>query len=191
MAQVASGLSVFCLSDQQIFNYCEMTIWPCLFMNILYICVKGAQYIVLFDQRGFALKTVLVADSANITHFVLERILGKEGCSVFYVKYPRDLVTQIRKVRPDMLFLEPEISGGRGKQIVDFLAKQVDIAVPIILITRITDSTRYNMDSWPGIHRVLRKPLNSEKVLEAVSSLPAVERISQRDLADQNKASMG
>ena len=117
------------------------------------------------------MRKILVADSANITHFVLERILGQEGFQVFYVKYPRDLVAQLRDVSPDILFLEPEISGGKGRKIVEYLARQVDLDIPIVLITRITDSARYQMDSWPGVHRLLRKPLNSEKVLEAVHSL--------------------
>ncbi len=115
---------------------------------------------------------VLVADSASITHFVMERILGRDGHKVFYVKYPRDLINQIRELRPDLLFLEPEISGGKGRKIVEYLARQVDISVPIVLITRISDSAKYQMDTWPGVHRLLRKPLNSNKVLEAVSSIP-------------------
>ena len=47
---------------------------------------------------------VLVADSANITHFMLERILGKEGCDIVYVKYPRDLVVRVREIEPDVIF---------------------------------------------------------------------------------------
>ena len=114
---------------------------------------------------------ILVADSANITHFVLERILAKEGFEVHYVKYPRDLVTRLRQIQPDLLFLEPEISGGKGKRIVTYLANQVDISVPIVLITRISDVARYNMESWPGVRRLIRKPLNSEKVMAAVKEL--------------------
>lgn len=118
------------------------------------------------------MRKVLVADSANITHFMLERILGKEGFQVIYVKYPRDLVVQIKEILPDMIFLEPEISGGKGKKIVEYLHRQPETrGVPIVLITRITDTARYNMEAWPGVHRLIRKPLNSAKVMEAVSSL--------------------
>ncbi len=117
------------------------------------------------------MRKILVADSANITHFVLERILGKEGNKVYYVKFPRDLIAQIRDIRPDVLFLEPEIAGGKGRKIVEYLARQVDMAIPIILITRISDSARCQMASWPGVHRLIRKPLNSEKVMEAVTSI--------------------
>ncbi len=117
------------------------------------------------------MRKILVADSANITHFVLERILGREGYEVHYVKYPRDLVTQIRQIQPDLLFLEPEMSGGKGRRIVSFLANQVDITVPIVLITRISDLSKYNMEAWPGVYRLIRKPLSSEKVMEAVNGL--------------------
>lgn len=139
------------------------------------------------QKRGTKLLKVLVADSANITHFVLERILGRDGHKVFYVKYPRDLINQIRELKPDLLFLEPEISGGKGRKIVEFLARQVDISVPIVLITRITDSAKYQMDSWPGVHRLIRKPLNSEKVLEAVSTMPAISV----DIPEQRKEKLG
>jgi DNA-binding response OmpR family regulator len=113
---------------------------------------------------------VLVADSASITHFVLERMLGREGFEVYYVKYPRDLVAQIRNLQPDFLFLEPEISGGMGKKIVEFLAGKVDISLPIILITRL-GSDHTNMRFWPGVRGIIHKPLNSDKVLEAVNGL--------------------
>jgi len=117
-------------------------------------------------------RKVLVADSANITHFMLERMLGKEGYQVSYVKYPRDLVTQVRQTQPDIIFLEPEISGGKGLKIVEYLVRQPETCyVPIILITRITDTAKYNMASWQGVHRVIRKPLTTEKVLAAVESI--------------------
>ena len=144
-------------------------------MNILYIGIYEPQYIVQV-YKGDGLPKILVADSANITHFVLERILAKEGFEVHYVKYPRDLVTRLRQIQPDLLFLEPEISGGKGKRIVTYLAQQVDISVPIILITRISDVAKYQMESWPGVHRLIRKPLNSEKVMEAVRDLVGQEQ---------------
>ena len=118
------------------------------------------------------MRKVLVADSANITHFMLERILGRDGYQIFYVKYPRDLVVQVREILPDIIFLEPEISGGKGKKIVDYLARRPETSrVPIILLTRITDTAKYNMESWQGVHRVVRKPLGSQRVLDAVNSI--------------------
>ena len=117
------------------------------------------------------MRKVLVADSANITHFAIERILNREGWEVHYVKYPRDLIGQLRNLKPDVLFLEPEISGGKGRKIVDYLASQVDITLPIVLITRITDSDKYQMADWPGVHEIIRKPLNSDKVIHAISSI--------------------
>ena len=128
------------------------------------------------------MQKVLVADSANITHFMLERILSREGYDIVYVKYPRDLVVQVREIMPDIIFLEPEISGGKGKKIVEYLARQPETAhVPIVLITRITDTAKYNMDAWPNIHRLIRKPLNSEKVMEAVTSVPEVKANGYED----------
>ena len=128
------------------------------------------------------MQKVLVADSANITHFVLERMLGKEGFKVFYVKYPRDLVAQIRDIQPDILFLEPEISGGMGKKILEFLAGKVDISLPIILITRMI-SDRTSMKKWPGVQGIIHKPLNSEKVLEAIGALQLQEKPGDTDLS--------
>ena len=110
---------------------------------------------------------------------MLGRILGGEEYRIYYVKYARDLVRQIRDISPDMLFLEPEISGGKGRRIVEYLARQVDLAVPIILLTRITDTAKYGMLSWPGVHALVRKPINSQKVLEAVSQIPIQERLTR------------
>jgi len=117
-------------------------------------------------------RKALVADSTHVTQFMLERILSKEGYEILYVQQPRDLLDQLKTVKPDVLFLEAEISGGKGLRIAEYLSKRSDLShIPIILITRIADPGRYSMESWPGVHRVVRKPLASAKVLEAVDSI--------------------
>ena len=124
---------------------------------------------------------ILVADSANITHFMMVRILDQRGHQIYYVKYPRDLISQSKEIMPDVIFLEPEISGGKGKQIVEYLAKQPETRhIPIILITRITETSKYKMDEWPGVYAVLRKPLKSEGVITALEKVP-IARVQDFD----------
>ncbi len=118
------------------------------------------------------MRKALVADSTHVTQFMLERILSKEGYELQYVKFPRDLLDKIKEYRPDVLFLEAEISGGKGLRIAEYLSKRSDLShIPIILITRIPDPSRYEMGQWPGVHCVVRKPLSSGKVLDAVDSI--------------------
>ncbi|CAM2068347.1 Response regulator [Sulfidibacter corallicola] len=118
------------------------------------------------------MRKILVADSANITHFMVERILGKEGFTVFYVKHARDISGQINQIMPDILFLEPEISGGKGRKICEYLARRPETNhIPIILVTRVTDTNKYNMLNWPGVQGILRKPFKTDIVLEAVQRL--------------------
>ena len=131
------------------------------------------------DLGSLVLRKILLADSAYITHFMLGRILRGEGYRIYYVKYPRDLVRQVRDISPDLLFLEPEISGGKGRQIVEYLARQVDLTIPIVLLTRITDTAKYDMLSWPGVHGLIRKPINSKKVLDVVAGIPYLDRSAE------------
>lgn len=118
------------------------------------------------------MRRAIVADSAGIVHFVLERIIGKEGWQVLYVKHARDLISQVKEIMPDLIFLEPEISGGKGRRVCEYLSRSPETRhIPILLATRITDTARYEMETWPSVKGVIRKPLNSEKVFEAMAAL--------------------
>ena len=128
------------------------------------------------------MRKILVADSANVTQFVLERILGQNDFQVLYVKYARDLVVQVKEIMPDLIFLEPEISGGKGQKIVEFLSRQPEtMHIPIILITRIADTKKHLMDQWPNVRGVIRKPLKSARIKELI------ERVEIPNTADLSR----
>lgn len=136
------------------------------------------------------MRKIIVADSASITVFMLERILGKDGHKIIYIKYPRDLIAQVKEIMPDVIFLEPEISFGKGQRIVEYLNRQPETShIPIILITRIPESRQYGMDRWPGVHALIRRPLIAAKVLEAMESLDFPDDEDFSSLQDQSNAS--
>lgn len=119
------------------------------------------------------MRTILVADSASIVQFILERILGKEGYRVLYTKHPRDFVQQAQTLAPDVIFLQAEIAGGKGYRLCEYLSRRPHTRdIPIILTTRITKATRFDFDTWPGVVATLRKPLSAARVLEALEKLP-------------------
>ncbi len=119
------------------------------------------------------MRTVLVADSASIIQFILERILGKEGYRVFYTKHPRDFVHQAQSLSPDVIFLQAEIAGGKGYRICEYLHRRPQTRdIPIILTTRITKTSQFEFESWPGVVAVLRKPLSAARVWQAIGSVP-------------------
>jgi len=113
------------------------------------------------------MRRVLVCDSASIVQFVLQRYLKDDEIEVDYVKTPRDLTRYLENCRPDGIFLEAEISGGKGRFVCDFLTRKADTrGVPIILSTRLTESDIriHDLESWPSVRAVIRKPLSSDKV---------------------------
>ncbi|MCB1050109.1 MAG: response regulator [Acidobacteria bacterium] len=128
------------------------------------------------------MRNILIADSASIVQFVLDRILGKEGYVVHYTKHPRDFVQQVQSVQPDLIFLEAEIGGGRGYRICEYLARRPETkGIPIVLTTRVADPDQYDFNHWPGVIKVLRKPLSSQQVLEVVQQLPERREMSGED----------
>ncbi|PIE91321.1 MAG: hypothetical protein CR997_01480 [Acidobacteria bacterium] len=114
---------------------------------------------------------VLVCDNAAIVQFVLQRYLKNDDCEVGYAKTPRDLVRIIDSYKPDVLFLEAEISEGKGRYLCEFLSRRPSTkGIPIILSTRLseTTTTTFNMESWPGVVALIRKPLLGGKVKKAI-----------------------
>lgn len=122
--------------------------------------------------REAGLRKVLVGDSASIIQFVLERILSREGYEVHYSKHPRDFIQKAKTLRPDLVFLQAEIAGGRAYRICEYMNRRPETRhIPIVLTTRITDTAKYEFASWPGVREVMRKPLSSQTVLQVVRRL--------------------
>jgi DNA-binding NtrC family response regulator len=123
-------------------------------------------------SRGTTLQKVLVADSSSIIQFALERILGRQGFDIHYVRHVRDLIAQAREVMPDIIFMEAEISRSHGRKVCEYLHNQANTrGIPIILMTRIADPTKYNMQQWPGVRALLRKPLSTDRVHIALENV--------------------
>ena len=117
------------------------------------------------------MRRVLVCDSAAIVQFVLQRYLKDDEVEVGYAKTPRDLVRLIHTFKPDAIFLEAEISEGKGRTLCDFLnRKPATKGVPVILSTRLAevDTVSHQLESWPGVVALIRKPLSCDKVKKAV-----------------------
>ena len=126
---------------------------------------------------------ILIADSASITEFILGRFIGHLGFEIVYIRYARDLIARVKVIMPHIIFMEAEIAGGKGKKICEYLHMQPETRhIPIILLTRIADTNKHNMANWPGVHRLLRKPLSSRRVMEAIDT---IHIISTQDLKDQ------
>lgn len=123
-------------------------------------------------SRGTTLQKVLVADTSSIIQFALERILGRQGYQIHYVRHVRDLISQAREVMPDVIFIEAEISRSHGRKVCEYLHNQANTrGIPIILMTRIADPSKYNMQQWPGVQALLRKPLSTDRVLSAIEGV--------------------
>ena len=118
------------------------------------------------------MRKIVVADSTSISQFMLARIFVEQDIEIIYVRYPRDLIAQVKYIMPDIVFLEAEISGGKGRRIVEYLQRKPETRhIPIVLITRIPGANPYGMRDWPGVCGLIRKPINSKKVLETVSKI--------------------
>ena len=117
------------------------------------------------------MRRVLVCDSAAIVQFVLQRYLKDDEVVVDYAKTPRDLIRMLEAQIPDVIFLEAEIAGGKGRFVCDYLDRKPGTrGTPVILSTRLseTDAKKHELEAWPGVVGVIRKPLSNDKVKHTI-----------------------
>lgn len=115
---------------------------------------------------------ILVCDSASIIQFVLQRYLSDQGVEIDYAKAPRDMIECLREKDYHLAFIEAEISGGRGKRVCEFLAKNAKTSkIPIILSTRLSEEHLNDLKQWPNVRYVVKKPLSFQKVLDAIEEI--------------------
>jgi CheY-like chemotaxis protein len=113
------------------------------------------------------MRRVLVCDSAAIVQFVLQRYLSDDEVAVDYAKTPRDLTRILENLTPDVILLEAEISGGKGRFVCDYLSRNLLTQnIPVILSTRLSvaEAKKHALNTWPGVVGLIRKPLSHEKV---------------------------
>ncbi|MHC5934555.1 response regulator [Nostoc sp.] len=114
-------------------------------------------------------KTILVVDDdANIRE-LLRQQLENEGYNVWEAKDGVDAIDQIKTAPPDLILLDVMMPQINGFDVAAVLKNNPQTAnIPIIILSIIENRERgYQI----GIDRYLTKPINSEKLLNEVSSM--------------------
>ncbi|MEH1962091.1 MAG: response regulator [Nostoc sp.] len=132
-------------------------------------------------------KTILVVDDdANIRE-LLRQQLENQGYNVREAKDGVDAIHQIKTARPDLILLDVMMPQINGFDVAALLKNNPQTAnIPIIILSIIENRERgYQI----GIDRYLTKPINTEKLLNEVSSMLSQGTSSKKVLVVDKNAS--
>jgi CheY-like chemotaxis protein len=117
-------------------------------------------------------KTVLIVEDEKHTRNTLCLVIENIGYTVLTAADGKEALNLVLKQRkagrlPDLLFLDLEISGLTGLQLLDALNKE-NIALPTIVITGFTDRRTLNAVQARGCVEILMKPFDPDSVIDAL-----------------------
>jgi excisionase family DNA binding protein len=114
--------------------------------------------------------TVLVVDDDENLQNLFKVFLKKIGFSRVVVGTVKEALIALEKQKFDLLFLDLKLPDGPADDIYD-LAKEVDPALPIVIITGYPDSEMLDRILAKGPITVLKKPLEMQQLQQTVSIL--------------------
>jgi len=126
-----------------------------------------------------AKKTILLVEDDEETSESLRELLEEHGYRVVQGKNGQDAQEKLRgSARPDCILLDLWMPGKDGWTFASELKDGGLADVPIVVIT--AAEPHWGYPTPPG--RVLRKPLDKDRLLRLVGSLASSERVHSEDV---------
>jgi excisionase family DNA binding protein len=114
--------------------------------------------------------TVLVVDDDVSLQNLFKVFLKKIGFSRVVVGTVKEAIGALEKQRFDLLFLDLKLPDGPADDVYE-TAKEIDPALPVVVITGYPDSEMLNRILARGPVTVLKKPLKTEQLKQTVRVL--------------------
>ena len=111
--------------------------------------------------------TILIIDDSNFGRKMTSKAINEEGWNIHEAGSGAEGIEKIETLKPDCVLLDLFMPGMDGHEFLKKLASK-DLNVPVIVITAdIQNSTRTKVLEL-GASAVLPKPVDKDKVVEAI-----------------------
>ena len=112
---------------------------------------------------------ILIADDHADSREILELILRRRGYQVIFATTGSEVLPKIEQSRPDLVILDVRMQGVNGLEVCRRIKSHPDFnAIPILILTAITDPYSTDDAIYVGASTVLRKPCDPDDLLRTI-----------------------
>jgi DNA-binding response OmpR family regulator len=118
---------------------------------------------------------LLIEDEPNITE-AIRFILSRDGWQVSTHDGSADAVTQVQKLRPDVLILDVMLPGQSGYDILGYVRQQPwGVGLPVLMLTAKGQGRDREIAERMGANMFMTKPFSNAEIVATVRALAGVE----------------
>jgi len=128
----------------------------------------------LIDRRlpGVSNKKILVVDDDPDIRFLLQDVFRNEGYTVLLAKNGEEGIHLARTENPDIVFLDPLMSGLSGLEVCKILkSNPVTEGIPVVIITGFSREGDIQLAKESGADWFVKKPFEDTKLVELAVKL--------------------
>ncbi|OEF96757.1 response regulator [Desulfuribacillus alkaliarsenatis] len=122
-------------------------------------------------------KKVLIVDDQAGIRMLLSEVLRSEGVEVVDVPNGEIAIQVCPKLQPDLVLLDMKMPGMSGVDTLRYLRKELDLDVPVILMTAYSELEMLEEAIRLGINRQIMKPFDvfsvSKEIVHEVCKTPS------------------
>lgn len=115
-------------------------------------------------------RILIIEDDADINH-LLGRILGKAGYETTLAYSGTEAQLRLEKQVPDLILLDLMLPGMSGEDMIQYVRKELNISIPIIIISAKTSLENKVAAITMGADDYIIKPFEPEEVLVRVMAV--------------------
>jgi twitching motility two-component system response regulator PilH len=124
------------------------------------------------DDKGMAIRKILIVDDSPTERHVLNDMLTKAGYEVVASDNGEDAIQKATQVRPDLILMDVVMPGLNGFQATRAISRDPDTrAIPIILCTSKSQETDKIWGMRQGARDYIVKPVRREELLAKIAAV--------------------
>ena len=117
---------------------------------------------------------LIVDDDTDVRQFLCH-LCEYEGYKVIEAERGRDALIYIEEARCDLMFLDINLRGGSGIELVRILRRQ-KLEIPTIVISGYVSAEITRQLLELGVDRIVAKPFNTERILGEIHELLSLDK---------------
>lgn len=119
---------------------------------------------------------ILIVDDIDDNVVLLQTLLETEGYTVETAAGGWAALRQIKASCPDLILLDVMMPDMSGYEVIERVRNKLESTVPIVLVTAYSDISQAEGMAM-GANYLIRKPINSDELLDCVKKLCAQAHI--------------
>lgn len=113
-------------------------------------------------------KSILLVDDVELFLELERTFFHREGFDLLMAINTQEIIQLVLKRKPDLIFMDMEVAGGRGEEICRWIKQDADLRlIPVIMVVDSGDSEAESLCRQAGCDAIIHRPVKRHQLLSA------------------------